>query len=103
MFISRVDKRVGWFLGQGLEWRTYFVYVISTQVIVLFVFVFYLVFTWYFLSILSEDDACCLAALIIDVLRPLLCTKSAERPPKVMKSKMKHPSDMPTLRFEHGW
>ena len=47
-------------------------------------------------------------AIVIDVLCPLLCTrytKWAGRPPKdnEAKSNMKHPSDMPTQRFELRW
>jgi len=41
--------------------------------------------------------------MMIDVLRPPFCkckVKWAERRPKVMKRKMKHPSDMPTLRYK---
>ena len=49
----------------------------------------------------------CMMMMTTDVLWPLLCIRQAkwdERPPNVMKqSKMKHPSDMPMLRFELRW
>jgi len=66
--------------------------------------------TWVFLDtshthIHVQIESKMMMMMMIGVLRPLLCTKVGRATSKCdkAKSKMKHPSDMPTPRFELRW